>query len=146
MDPVDRRGAEVEVALLLKRAQHRKSVALDVALSRHGTNMAQWAALRSIQMNPGLSSHALALLAFQSDQSFGALLVRLADLGWIERIPGPRRSLTHILTGEGESVLNASMGTVQLALEEEMAPLSNADLSALTGILEKLHGELPAER
>lgn len=139
MTPEPIRGAiEVEVALLLKRVQHQKSLALDSRLASHGTNMAQWAALRNISLNPGFSSHSLALLAFQTDQSFGALLARLAELGWIERAPGERKSLSQTLTAEGKDVLLTSMATVADALAHELAPLDDDELKLLLSLLKKL--------
>jgi DNA-binding MarR family transcriptional regulator len=128
----------VEAALLLKRVQHQKSLAVDGVLVRQGSSMAQWTALRTIAENPDLNSHALAALAFQTDQSFGALLSKLASLGLIERVPGARKSLTHSLTSEGEALLSSSSPTVQQELERQLAPLDDDDLRSLIRLLTKL--------
>jgi DNA-binding MarR family transcriptional regulator len=127
-----------EAALLLKRVQHQKNVALDAVLIREGSSMSQWNALRTIAENPDSTSHGLAGLAFKTDQSFGALLAKLADLGLVERAPGARKSLTHSLTPQGESVLALCSPVVQGELERQLAPLSDDELSTLVGLLTKL--------
>src|ERR1700731_1558108 len=51
--------------------------ALDSKLIEIGTTLAQWDALRAIDRHPESSSHKLAGLTFQTDQSFGALANRM---------------------------------------------------------------------
>lgn len=128
----------VQAVLLLKRVQHQKSLALDATLGAVGSTIAQWSALRSIQRHPGLNSHALAALAFQTDQSFGAVLSKLAMAGLIERVPGPRKSLTHFLTPGGESLLRATEPLVESALEDQLSPLNEQEVENLITLLSRL--------
>jgi DNA-binding MarR family transcriptional regulator len=73
------------LGLAIKRVQDRHHRALDAALIELGTTLSQWHALRAIQMHPESSSHKLAGLTFQTDQSFGALANRMVDRGLIRR-------------------------------------------------------------
>jgi DNA-binding MarR family transcriptional regulator len=61
----------------------------------------QWDTLRHLHRHPDASLHDLAVLTFQTDQSFGSLATRMADRGLIERVPGPGRAVRHRLTKEG---------------------------------------------
>lgn len=146
-EPPARSRLAVEVALALKQVQHQKSLAIDSELSRHGSSMAQWAALRSIEQNPGLNSRDLARLAFQTDQSFGALLAKLADAGLITRTPGPRKSLRHQLTSAGEKLLAETMTTVERSLESQFTGLDDEQLATLLELLTIIAAriELPSQ-
>src|SRR3546814_13961680 len=57
--------------------QYRNHRTIDSILAPLGTTLVQWDALRAIGRNPDSSSHQLAQLTFQTDQSFGALANRL---------------------------------------------------------------------
>src|SRR4249920_3087110 len=87
-----------DLALAVKRLQHRHHRSLDARLAPLGTTLVQWDALRAISQHLNASSHRLAQLTFQTDQSFGALAGRLEARGLIERAAGPGRALRHRLT------------------------------------------------
>ena len=95
------------LGLAIKRVQYRHHRTIDAALIEIGTTLAQWDALRAIARHPESSSHKLAGLTFQTDQSFGALANRMVDRGLIRRVAGEGRAILHHLTPEGERMLVA---------------------------------------
>src|SRR5215469_13608980 len=90
-----------DVGLAIKRLQNRHHRALNRALAPLGLSLVQWDTLRHLDRNPEASLHDLALLTFQTDQSFGSLATRMATAGLIERVPGPGRAVRHRLTEKG---------------------------------------------
>ena len=125
----------------IKRVQHRHHRAIDAALIDIGTTLAQWDALRAIARNPESSSHKLAGLTFQSDQSFGSLANRMVDRGLIRRVAGEGRAILHHLTPEGEKMLAAGSSVVDRLLAASFAPLNKAERQQLQGLLAKLLGD-----
>src|SRR5205807_3302613 len=105
-----------DLALAVKRLQHRHHRTLDARLAPLGTTLVQWDALRAISRHPNASSHRLAQLTFQTDQSFGTLAGRLVARGLIDRIAGPGRALRHRLTPAGEVLLNEGHSVVNEVL------------------------------
>src|SRR5271155_962029 len=95
------------LGLAIKRVQDKHHRALDAALIEIGTTLAQWDALRAIARHPESSSHKLAGLTFQTDQSFGALANRMVDRGLIRRVAGEGRAILHHLTPAGQAMLQA---------------------------------------
>jgi DNA-binding MarR family transcriptional regulator len=126
------------LALAIKRVQYRHHRALDSKLIAIGTTLAQWDALRAIDRNPESSSHKLATLTFQTDQSFGALANRLVDRGLIRRQGGSGRAILHCLTAKGEVMLRKGHAVVNKVLAESLAPLSAAERQQLHGLLDRL--------
>ena len=99
-----------DVALAVKRLQHRHHRALSQALAPLGLSLVQWDTLRHLDRQPDASLHDLAVLTFQTDQSFGSLAVRMAERGLIERITGPGRAVRHRLTDEGARLAAITSG------------------------------------
>lgn len=71
------------------------------------------------------------------------LVNRLAERGWVERIPDPTdgRAVLVSLTGEGEEVFERLRAEYRALLHEEMASLENDEvetLAAAVAILDKL--------
>ena len=125
----------------IKRLQHRHHRALDARFAPLGTTLVQWDALRAISRHPDASSHRLAQLTFQTDQSFGALAGRLVARGLIERIPGPGRALRHRLTPAGEALLNEGHTVVNEVLSVSFSPLTATERDMLYDLLSRLlHG------
>jgi DNA-binding MarR family transcriptional regulator len=129
------------LALAIKRVQYKHHRTLDSKLIEIGTTLAQWDALRAIGRHPESSSHKLAVLTFQTDQSFGALANRMADRGLIRRIGGEGRAILHCLTPAGEAMLRDGHVVVNKVLAESLAPLSAAERQQLHGLLNKLLDE-----
>ena len=129
------------LTLAIKRVQYKHHRALDSKLIEIGTTLAQWDALRAIGRHPGSSSHKLAGLTFQTDQSFGALANRMVDRGLIQRIGGEGRAILHRLTPAGEAMLRNGHVVVNKVLAESLAPLSAAERQQLHGLLNRLLDE-----
>jgi len=126
------------LGLAIKRVQDRHHRALDAALVEIGTTLSQWHALRAIQMHPDSSSHKLAGLTFQTDQSFGALANRMVDRGLIRRVAGEGRAILHHLTPAGEQMLAAGHEAAARVLAASFAPLAKAERQQLQALLAKL--------
>ena len=129
------------LGLAIKRVQHRHHRTLDAALIEIGTTLAQWDALRAIARHPESSSHKLAGLTFQTDQSFGALANRMVDRGLIRRVAGEGRAILHHLTPEGEAMLAAGNAVADRILAASFAPLAKTERRQLQGLLAKLLGD-----
>ena len=130
-----------DLALAIKRLQHRHHRTLDARLAPLGTTLVQWDALRAISRNPDASLHRLAQLTFQTDQSFGALAGRLVDRGLIDRVAGPGRAIRHRLTHAGEALLSEGYTVYNEVLAQSFSTLSPTELDTLYGLLTcLLHG------
>jgi DNA-binding MarR family transcriptional regulator len=129
------------LGLAIKRVQHRHHRTLDAALIEIGTTLAQWDALRAIARHPESTSHKLAGLTFQTDQSFGALANRMVDRGLIRRVAGTGRAILHHLTPAGEEMLAAGNAVADRLLAASFAPLAKAERQQLRMLLAKLLGD-----
>jgi DNA-binding MarR family transcriptional regulator len=124
-----------EVALLVKRLQHRHHRALTATLADLGVSLVQWDTLRHLAQRPDASLHDLAQLTFQTDQSFGSLAVRMADRGLIERVEGPGRAVRHRLTERGEQLRAAGQKRVDKMIAESFSGLTADQIDALGDLL-----------
>lgn len=124
-----------EVALAVKRLQYRHHRALSHVLAPLGLSLVQWDTLRHLHRKPDASLHDLAVLTFQTDQSFGSLATRMADRGLIERVPGPGRAVRHQLTEEGARLRAAGQDAVDAVVESSFRDLSPAQLNQLGDLL-----------
>jgi DNA-binding MarR family transcriptional regulator len=124
-----------EVALLVKRLQHRHHRALTAALAPLGVSLVQWDTLRHLGRHPDASLHDLAQLTFQTDQSFGSLATRMAERGLIERVPGPGRAVRHRLTERGEELRQAGDAVVNEVFADSFASLAPDQLDQLGALL-----------
>jgi DNA-binding MarR family transcriptional regulator len=122
----------------LKRAQYRNHRTMDAALQEVGVSLVQWDALRAIATAPGASAHDLAVMTFQSDQSFGTLATRLIARGLVERTPGHGRRLEHALTDAGTEALTAGHRIAAEQLPALFAPLTGPQRAALLEALTAL--------
>lgn len=129
------------LTLAIKRVQYKHHRALDSKLVEIGTTLSQWDALRAISRHPDSSSHKLAGLTFQTDQSFGALANRMVGHGLIRRIPGEGRAILHRLTPAGEAMLRDGHVVVNEVLAESLAPLTASERQQLHGLLNRLLDE-----
>jgi DNA-binding MarR family transcriptional regulator len=127
-----------DVSRKIKQLQHRQHWTLESRLAPLGITLVQWDALRAISQNPGASSHKLAEVTFQTDQSFGALAGRMVANGLIERVAGRGRALQHQLTAEGEKLLHEGNLIMDEVMAEAFAPLSTAEIETLYDLLTQL--------
>jgi DNA-binding MarR family transcriptional regulator len=125
-----------DVALAVKRLQYRHHRALSHALAPLGLSLVQWDTLRHLHREPGASLHDLAVLTFQTDQSFGSLATRMVDRGLIERVPGPGRAVRHKLTDEGERLRAAGQDIVGTVFERSFESLTPRQLDQLGELLD----------
>lgn len=132
-----------DVALAVKRLQHRHHRTLSQALAPLGLSLVQWDTLRHLHRQPDASLHDLAVLTFQTDQSFGSLAVRMAERGLIERVPAPGRAVRHRLTEEGARLRAAGQEAVDLVVESSFSALSAAQLDQLGELLDAALGSDP---
>jgi DNA-binding MarR family transcriptional regulator len=133
-----------DVSLAVKRLQHRHHRALSRVLAPLGLSLVQWDTLRHLHRRPDASLHELAVLTFQTDQSFGSLATRMADRGLIERVPGPGRAVRHRLTEEGARLRAEGQDLVDGVAESSFRDLSQAQLDQLGELLERALGPEPA--
>lgn len=129
-----------DVALAVKRLQHRHHRALSQALAPLGLSLVQWDTLRHLHRQPDASLHDLAVLTFQTDQSFGSLAVRMAERGLIERVAGPGRAVRHRLTEDGARLRAAGQELVDEITESSFDALSAAQLDQLGDLLDAALG------
>lgn len=134
-----------DVALSVKRLQYRHHRALSRALAPLGLSLVQWDTLRHLHAQPEASLHDLAVLTFQTDQSFGTLAVRMADRGLIERVPGPGRAVRHRLTEEGARLREAGQEVVDGVVATSFEPLSADQLDQLGALLDTVLGSEPQD-
>lgn len=131
-----------EIGLKVKRLQVRHHRAGTLALAHLGVSLVQWDALRHLHQNPTASLHDLAVLTFQTDQSFGTLAARLESRGLIERVPGPGRAVRHRLTEEGARIRAAGSAIVDDVVEQSFAALTPEQRASFDELLTRL---LPVE-
>jgi DNA-binding MarR family transcriptional regulator len=127
-----------ETGLLVKRLQMQHHRAVNAELAPLDISIVQWDALRHLHENPGASLHDLALLTFQTDQSFGALASRLIARQLIERVPGPGRAVRHRLTAKGDQLRVTGAAIVDRVLRESLDPLTPAQWDTFNTLLRKL--------
>jgi DNA-binding MarR family transcriptional regulator len=125
-----------EVALSVKRVQHRHHRALTAALADLGISLVQWDTLRHLHQNPDASLHDLAQLTFQTDQSFGTLAARMVERGLVERVPAPGRAIRHRITEKGEAVRREGSRRVNVVVKRSFAGLSPEQIDQLGVLLE----------
>jgi DNA-binding MarR family transcriptional regulator len=133
-----------DVALAVKRLQHRHHRELSKALAPLGLSLVQWDTLRHLHRQPGASLHDLAVLTFQTDQSFGSLAARMADRRLIERVPGPGRAVRHRLTDSGERLRVAGQELADRVLERSFEGLTDHQVDQLGELLDITLGPDPA--
>ena len=134
-----------EVALSVKRVQHRHHRALTTLLADLGVSLVQWDTLRHLHQHPEASLHDLAQLTFQTDQSFGTLAARMVDRGLIERVAAPGRAIRHRITAKGETIRSEGQRRVNALLQRSFAALSPNQVNQLGALLEKVLGQ-PLDR
>jgi DNA-binding MarR family transcriptional regulator len=91
----------------LKRAQHALRTSMDRALRPLGLTSPQYAALSAIELDPGISSAALARAAFVTAQTMQGIVANLERAGLLERSTNPShgRILRSELTKKGVKIL-----------------------------------------
>jgi DNA-binding MarR family transcriptional regulator len=127
-----------DLGLAVKRLQMRHHKRANAALAALDISLVQWDTLRHLDQNPGASLHDLALLTFQTDQSFGALAARMESRGLIERVAGPGRAVRHRLTAKGADLRIAGGEILDRVLAESFRPLTPEQRATFGGLLRQL--------
>jgi DNA-binding MarR family transcriptional regulator len=135
--------SRAEVGLAVKRLQHRHHRSFSKALAPLGLSLVQWDTLRHLHRQPDASLHDLAVLTFQTDQSFGSLAGRMVERGLIERVAGPGRAVKHRLTAEGERLRAAGQALAEEVLASSFGGLTDEQLEQLGDLLDAALGTDP---
>ena len=131
-------GSLQDMGLAVKRLQVRNHRQANAALAVLDISLVQWDALRHLDKNPGASLHDLAVLTFQTDQSFGALAARMESRGLIERVAGPGRAVRHRLTSKGADLRNAGGEILNRVLAESFSSLTPEQRTTFEALLRQL--------
>ena len=137
------------IGFLLKSLQHTLRQTIEEALRKKGIELsfAHFAALFTIESEPGITGAKLARRAMVSAQTMNAALRRLESDGRIERRPHPesRRADSWTVTGEGLELLNHARAVGNGIFERMLAPLDRAETAALESSLRRCIAALEAD-
>ena len=129
------------VGFLLKSLHHTLRQTMEEALRKRGLELsfAHFAALFTIESEPGMTGAKLARRAMVSAQTMSSALRRLEKDGRIERRPHPdsRRADSWTVTDEGLELLNQARAVGNAIFERMLAPLDAAETTALESSLRR---------
>ena len=125
----------VRLGLDLKRAQHLLRLRIDAELKPLGLNAGLWSVLHELAKAPGASSSELARAAFQTPQTVGGLIQKLAELGLVERRQPRGRVVENHLTIQGRSVYQQATRQLDTLMDAVLAGLAPAEQDSLTALL-----------
>lgn len=128
----------LELGRAIKQLQNHNHRRLEAGLRELDITLAQWDALRAIDLIPGASAHALAEDTFQTDQSFGTLATRLIAKGLVKRQQGAGRALLHSLTPKGRQVLEQGLVIAKRVVSGTFADISESERTQLLGLVQKV--------
>jgi DNA-binding MarR family transcriptional regulator len=121
----------------LKRAQHALRTTMDTALRPLGLTSPQYAVLSVIELDPGVSSAALARAAFVTAQTMHGIVGNLERAGLLKRGTDPAhgRILRGELTKKGTKALQEAHARVKKIEAITFGSLSPPEIESLTGRL-----------
>jgi len=129
------------VGFLLKSLHHTLRQTMEEAMRRKGIELsfAHFAALFTIDSEPGINGAKLARRAMVSAQTMNSALRRLESDGRIERRPHPdsRRADSWTVTDEGIELLEQARAVGNAIFERMLAPLSAAETAGLESSLRR---------
>lgn len=139
----------MNTAYLLLETAKRLKHQLNTALSKEDTTAQQWAVLEALnRLNNEADPITAARIADAIDsdrQTTAAVVLRLADKGWLNRTPSPadKRAVVLALTAAGKAKVTALKAVAGRTLTTFLQPLPDAaqhQLAAgLTKLLEENH-------
>jgi DNA-binding MarR family transcriptional regulator len=111
----------------LKRAQHALRTRVDEALRPLGLTAPQYAVLSAIELDPGISSAALARAAFVTPQTMQGIVANLERSGLLRRTADPAhgRILRGQLTTSGRKALrraHARVTEIEAVMTASLSP------------------------
>lgn len=134
-----------DLGLILSRLGTVTRLRLAEALSPLGVTMRQFAVLRALEANQGLSQAALGERLQIDASSIVLVLDDCQKAGWAERRPDPsdRRRYALHLTSPGRRMLVRARDAASKAQEQLFAPLSPQQRVELSGLLNLLAASGP---
>ena len=136
----ERTTLNIDVAILLRHAQLRKQLACEAELSTIELTLPQWGILHAVATHPDSSTHALALLTGQSDQSAGSVVAGLERRRLVERFSAGGRAILHRLTADGNRIVEHADRIIDEVMQRETGHLSDNDLKTLRRLLRRIVG------
>lgn len=122
---------------LLKRAQHALRTRLDEALHPLALTTPQYAVLAAVELQPGISSAALARAAFVTAQTMQGIVVNLERAGLLRRKADPDhgRIQRGELTARGRAVLRKAHAVAAKVEGKMTGDLNKREIEFLAAIL-----------
>jgi DNA-binding MarR family transcriptional regulator len=130
---------EAKLGYSLKRAQHAFRTRVDSELRPLQLTAPQYAILNAVLTDAGISSAALARVAFVTPQTMQGILANMIRAGLLSRSPDPRnkRILRTELTEKGRGILQQAREQVQ-AIERMLVDAVGVDQAAqFVGMLDR---------
>lgn len=129
---------EASFLYLLKRVELAAKKRLDEALEPTGITAAQYAALTSLEHQPGLTAAALARHSFVTAQTTAQLVRGLEQRGLIVREPDPnsRRQVLLVLSPAGRALLDDLRPPVREIERTMTAGFASEELARVRAALE----------
>ncbi len=131
-------GPHRRAGMLLTKAASLFSSTNSEVLGRFGLTPVSWGVLHRILHTPGQSTHALAEMCLQTDQSLGQIVVKLAKQGLVQRTPTFGRAIIHEITDKGRGVLAEVEPLMDKSIRDFFAELDKNELTALSDLLERV--------
>lgn len=125
---------------LIRRVKQISTALFIEECAAFGLTSVQFAALHSIDLNPGVDATRLSALIAFDRSTIGDVLDRMEHKGWIRRTsaPGDRRIKLIELSLKGRTLLRQVGPAVQRVQERILAPLAPADRGSFIRILQVL--------
>ncbi|MFT4108044.1 MarR family winged helix-turn-helix transcriptional regulator [Propionicimonas sp.] len=133
-----------ELGVLIKATQAVLNQRMDEVLRPLGLTVAQYACLRNLSDEPGITSSELARRSFVSRQSMNVMLQGLEKMGLVDRAeqPGPRRERSAMPATRAEDLLAEASAAVSGVVERMTENLDAKQRSNLHDLLETCHRAL----
>lgn len=137
--PVPSRELGRRVGHSLKRAQQTLRAAMDRTLREEGVTAPQYAVLKLLNQQPGLSSAELARWSFVTPQTMNDIVAGLEAAALVDRTPHPDggRRLQVALTALGRRTLDRCDAVVEDIETRLVAGLEAGEVAALHSALER---------
>ena len=131
-------GYHRRAGMLLTKAASLFSATNSEILGRFGLTPITWGVLHRILHTPGQSTHALAEMCLQTDQSLGQIVVKLAKQGLVQRTPTFGRAIIHEITDKGRCILAEAEPLMDESVRDFFSELDKKDAVALSDLLERI--------
>ncbi|MCJ7858680.1 MarR family winged helix-turn-helix transcriptional regulator [Corynebacterium kalidii] len=132
------------LAVTVKQVQSLLHQAMDRRLRPLGLTVTQFACLRALHGNPGMSGAELARRLFVSRQSMNGVVTGLEERGYIDRStpPGPRRDRAATLTDVAVARLREAETAVADVVDGMYRGIPDAELADTLRVLTRVAGNL----